>query len=68
MTDDTNTPQSPRVIRVVMGIPYPYNGEVLLPGQEYTLPYEVGHALVLQNHASLPTRGRYARRDMRSQQ
>jgi hypothetical protein len=60
--------KEPRTMRVVIGTPIPYKGEVLLPGVEYTLPYAIGAALVQQNQASLPVKGRYARRDVRSVQ
>jgi len=65
MNDETKTP---RTMTVVIGTPVPYGGDVLLPGKEYTLPYAIGASLVQQNFASLPTRGRYARRDVRPMQ
>jgi hypothetical protein len=65
MSEET---KEPRTLTVVMGIAYPYKGEVLLPGVEYTLPYDVAHALCQLNHASIPGKGRYNRRDMRARQ
>jgi hypothetical protein len=65
MTDDE---QQPKTMRVVMGTPVPYAGDMLLPGKEYTLPYAIAASLVQQNFASLPTKGRYMRRDVRSTQ